>query len=172
MRAPARKIELKTGGAAASAVPGVSQAARRPRAKPTERVLRSASEEEMQMGRSILIATLFCSFVVAGPALCKDYVAMGAGTVSCGKFAKDYASAPDEFSNFYFAWAQGYMSGINLAIASETKRYRNLAGMPTDQQERFLRAHCNQHPLGDFADGVIELYDKLPLAAMPAKASD
>jgi len=39
----------------------------------------------------------------------------GAGSQSCAQFAKAYSANPTFAENAYFTWAQGFMTGFNLA---------------------------------------------------------
>ena len=91
----------------------------------------------------------------------KDFISMGAGTSTCGQFAAKYRQVPDlEIS--YFAWAQGYMSGINftqlVAKVGEPWVVKNLASIPIEQQKSVIRRYCNDHPLEDYTDAVMHLY--------------
>jgi hypothetical protein len=121
----------------------------------------------------VLKSTIASLVLLASSAqlLAENYVFQGAGTASCGKFAEDFAKAPDFSEGFYFAWAQGFMSALNIDLSQESAQYRNLGAIPTSQQERYLRNYCDQHPLGDYMDGVIALFKTIPLAEMPSSSA-
>ena len=56
----------------------------------------------------------------------------------------------------YFSWAQGYMSGVNLAAGINNKDYlpANLSAMTIAAQQRFIRDFCDRNPLKDFREAV------------------
>jgi hypothetical protein len=92
----------------------------------------------------------------------------GAGAVSCASFGKLYQNNPQETELAFFTWAQGYMSGVNLAAAVLKRPSRDLDGMPALHQQLFLRQYCNGHPLASFVEGVNELFGKLPPSILVA----
>jgi hypothetical protein len=92
----------------------------------------------------------------------EKFVAMGTGVSTCGVFAKEYAKNPHEIENYYFNWAQGYMTGRNLSYSYED--WRQLNAISVERQERKLRDYCDAHPLKQFVDAVSDLYDSLPYA--------
>ena len=55
-----------------------------------------------------------------------QYFIMGAGAQTCGQFAHDYAADPQR-ENLYFEWAQGLMSGLNLAAAYSAQKQTDLS---------------------------------------------
>jgi hypothetical protein len=72
------------------------------------------------MNRPILVI----AFAVAG-SLClslgssaaeNDYATMGLGSASCGKFAEIFRLGPSRAEEEFFDWAQGFMSGLNMAL--------------------------------------------------------
>jgi hypothetical protein len=40
---------------------------------------------------------------------------MGAGSSTCADYTQEYRRDPDTANNLYFSWAQGFMSGQNVA---------------------------------------------------------
>jgi hypothetical protein len=92
----------------------------------------------------------------------------GAGAVSCASFGKLYQNSPQETELAFFTWAQGYMSGVNLAGVALRRPSRDLDGMPAAHQQLFLRQYCNGHPLASFIEGVNELFEKLPSSTLVA----
>ena len=87
---------------------------------------------------------------------------MGAGTLTCAKFAQLYAGDPDHAEFDFYSWAQGFMSGLNLANAHGGQRMRDLNAMLQAEQEDYLRRFCDQHPLQGYIEGVLALYASLP----------
>ena len=90
-----------------------------------------------------------------------DYFAMGIGTKTCGEFAKDYAASPTRSEDIYFAWAQGFMTGLNLGKSDPT--YSNMGAKTVESQEYAIRQYCDQHPLADFMSAIVDLYKTLPV---------
>ena len=86
----------------------------------------------------------------------EQYQSMGAGTKSCAVFARTYKDKPKTADMTYFSWAQGYMSGVNLAAGINNKDYRpaNLNAMTVAAQQRFIRDFCDRNPLKDFREAV------------------
>ena len=86
----------------------------------------------------------------------EQYQSMGAGTKSCAVFARTYKDKPKTADMIYFSWAQGYMSGVNLAAGINNKDYRpaNLNAMTVAAQQRFIRDFCDRNPLKDFREAV------------------
>jgi len=93
------------------------------------------------------------------PVAAEPMVAMGMGTLSCAEFGRFYRDFP-QAENDFFAWAQGFMTGVNLAPGVQK---RDMSG-DTKVQMRFLRDYCADHPLKNYIDAVIGLYGTLPLA--------
>lgn len=91
-----------------------------------------------------------------------DYPLMGIGLGSCSVFASQYRQWGVTIETSYFAWAQGFMSGLNMAAPHAGRDARNLKAITTEDQEARLRSYCDQHPSGDYIDAVIDLYVSLP----------
>jgi hypothetical protein len=70
---------------------------------------------------------------------------------------------PDQTERVYFAWALGYLSGINLQRHADALPTKNLSGWSQDEQKRFLREWCNKHPLANYEGGVLEMLKALPM---------
>jgi hypothetical protein len=98
-----------------------------------------------------------------------ETVIAGAGALTCGQFANHYAKNPQvELS--YFAWAQGFMSSMNVSRAdSPSPAYRDLSG-PIEFQMSQIRIYCDDHPLAQYSDAVFDLFGSLPLLPMPPKS--
>ena len=111
--------------------------------------------------KPLSIGLLAIPLLATGPALAETMFA-GAGALSCGEFAQHYRSAPDFSEGLYFAWAQGFMSGLNVNFIRQFNQYKDLSAKTLDQEQRYLRKYCDEHPLGNVIDGVIELYGTLP----------
>jgi len=74
-----------------------------------------------------------------------DAERMGVGLETCGEFASLYRRVPNITEQS--SWAQGYMSGMNMASLAHGDISKNMGAMAIDEQERTLRKYCNDHPL-------------------------
>ena len=83
----------------------------------------------------------------------------GAGWVPCAEFEQRYQQSPQATENYFYAWAQGYMSGVNQASLLGKK---NIRGWRTEQQKQHIRSYCDEHPLANVVVAVQDLYEKLP----------
>jgi hypothetical protein len=116
----------------------------------------------------ITLAIVITASVAAAPQQTKSFNAVGFGLNTCSKFARDYRrSASNELQ--YFAWAQGFMSGVNIANQSVQKtqganviRYRDLSTQSVRHQTAYIRSYCNAHPLNEYKDAVIDLLGTMP----------
>ena len=77
---------------------------------------------------------------------------MGAGVSTCGRFAEAYRRNPNRAEEFYFSWAQGFMSGLNAAARSAnteqnlltTLKARNVVATGIDEQMRVISGILRQ----------------------------
>jgi hypothetical protein len=108
-----------------------------------------------------LIATILVQATSAGA----EFATLGPGSLSCSRFAAAYRDNPETMDNLFYAWAEGFMSGANIA---KRGTYRDLAAMQVNDQKAYLRRYCDEHPLQDYLRAVMELYLALPLKKMPS----
>src|SRR5262245_33327002 len=87
-----------------------------------------------------------------------EIATMGVGNENCSNFAKFYQTAPQFVEEYYFAWAQGFLSGTNSHAIANKGTVRDLSSMSIKQQQQFLRDYCDKHPLADYMAGVLDLY--------------
>jgi hypothetical protein len=87
---------------------------------------------------------------------------VGLGAATCGVFSSDVQQ------NFYiqrdyFAWAQGFMSGILMRApaGNDEGLQLNPPEFSLQKQVEFLREFCAKNPDKDYSDGVEELYRAL-----------
>ena len=87
---------------------------------------------------------------------------VGLGASSCQSFLREINGKPEVEKNF-FAWAQGYMSGLLLRAPPGKDEDLDLepAHYPLLRQAEFLRNFCTRNPDADFPDGVNDLYRTL-----------
>jgi len=110
--------------------------------------------------RFVLVILLLIAPIEAGRAA---PAAMGGpGAASCAEFAQAYKSNPVAAGNFYFAWAQGYISGLNSIALQTNQQFIDLAAMSFPDQQMFIRQYCDQHPLAAYVQGVLDLIERLP----------
>jgi hypothetical protein len=81
----------------------------------------------------------------------------GVGTYTCGEAAQ--AIRRDrQLDLLYFSWAQGWMTGWNLAQMNANQPTADLNSRSLADQRDFLRAYCALHPSGLYMDAVRQLY--------------
>lgn len=86
----------------------------------------------------------------------------GIGVSRCTLFNEQLAASP-ALEDYYFVWAQGFMSGVLLRAESGRDTTVNLVSpelMP-EQQRQFIRAYCARNPLRYYFHGVAALYQRL-----------
>ncbi len=106
--------------------------------------------------------------VIALPFSSSAYPIQGMGASSCAKFAKMYQGDPENMEIMFFTWAQGFMSGLNLASSAAGGFERELGGSTTDQ-ESAIRIYCSTNPLKTYMDAVVNLYGTLRV--LPQKSN-
>jgi hypothetical protein len=106
------------------------------------------------------IFTLLC-LCTPSDAASADAVTMGAGAYTCGQFADAYRNDPRGAEDGFFAWAQGYMSGLNEAAMDRKKLPIDMESMPTTAQEIAIHAYCDRHPLMPYYEAVLSVYNAL-----------
>lgn len=89
---------------------------------------------------------------------------MGVGEMTCGQFAAQYMASPSN-EDYFFDWAQGFLSGANAMSLADTNLYRDLTYVSTVEQRGYIRNYCNDHPLVNYHMAVAVLYQSLPLRA-------
>ena len=120
----------------------------------------------MSAGKTVSMALLTVSFVgaglftTAGQAESVKIVGMGAST--CAQFLQDIEANP-RAERDYFAWAQGYMSGLLIRAPTGKDEGLDLTppAFPLLRQAAFLRTFCTTTRDADFSDAVNMLYRTL-----------
>ena len=84
---------------------------------------------------------------------------VGLGAATCKEFNRD-VQRNFHIQRDYFAWAQGFMSGILMRAppGEDEDLELNPPEFPLQKQAEFLRNFCAKNPGKDYSDGVIELY--------------
>ena len=94
-----------------------------------------------------------------GPPASATVNIVGLGATPCVTFVTE-TSRNATLQRDYFAWAQGFMSGILLRAPPGVDEDLNLnpSAFSLMQQVEFLRQFCSTNPDRDYSDGVLELY--------------
>jgi hypothetical protein len=115
-----------------------------------------------------LAGAVVAAGVLTGAATAQPFVIMGTGAQSCSTFNERYKADPDATEATWFAWAQGYMSGLNRS--KSRAGFRNLAGVSLERQKRLLRAYCADHREANYRDGISDLFSGMPQISAEMKA--
>jgi hypothetical protein len=86
----------------------------------------------------------------------------GLGLKSCAQFASEYKAQPTIAEGLYFAWAEGFLSGLNLAAVGFNLPARSLASVDVASAKVEIRSYCDAHPLAPYYGAVVTIYNKLP----------
>ena len=93
----------------------------------------------------------------------EQVITIGAGMQTCAVFLAHYKGSVPSLENFYFSWAQGYMSGLNVAVSRGVGNPgpADLNAMPAAAQLRFIRDFCEHNPLKRYSAPVEALLAKI-----------
>ena len=80
----------------------------------------------------------------------------GLGAQACASFASNFKKNP-MMEAFYFTWAQGYMSGLNMGLLAIGNEMTDLSDFDIDRQQSFIRRFCDRHPLKNYSDAAVGL---------------
>ena len=108
------------------------------------------------------VFTALAILVLATPVLAQDTGGLGAGAIKCSQIT---AETDNQIQNITYSWAEGFMTAVNLCTGASIQKYRNLAALSRDAQERFIRNYCLQHPNEDYQNAVWALLNTLPIMA-------
>lgn len=116
------------------------------------------------MRRLLILFPSFLLFLTANQAVAADPLYVGGGTAACSQVLADYAK-DSRVSIVYLTWSQGYMSGVNRALAQFKAGPRSLARAAggDDRMQAFLD-YCKQHPDDHFIEAVDSFFGTLPVA--------
>ena len=120
-----------------------------------------------------IVSVIFAVSVIATTAIAQSRKATdenrlgnGAGFQSCAQFAKNFATSPS-VENVYFSWAQGFMTGWNIALGKQEAVVVDLSAMTIDVQKKWLRDYCDKYPLKNYLDGVSDLMARMAYLKPP-----
>jgi hypothetical protein len=114
--------------------------------------------------RVMLVAMMMCAATAVARG--EEIAVVGAGSKSCASFAELYKKDPQFAELAFGAWAQGFLSGMNLRGGIETKPLRNLE-RTISELDHHIRHECDLHPLKDVLDVVWDYYNGLPFSPPP-----
>ncbi len=105
------------------------------------------------------VAALVLSYGVAhAQSSSGQFMLIGAGTASCGKYIA--ASSKENLAAFFVSWAQGFLSGMN--IGSTRAVNKEFVVLPDDDTIKlYLDKYCRNNPLKTPLDGALDLYDEI-----------
>jgi len=107
-------------------------------------------------------AFVACVFGIGLGTVHAETAALGDGTHLCAEFNKDYAADPGTAGATYFAWAQAFMTGLNVADMRRSGQSVDLQSKPSSDQESEIRRYCSTHPDFGYLKAVLVLFDTLP----------
>jgi hypothetical protein len=86
----------------------------------------------------------------------------GVGVTRCHEFNQQVDRDP-AVEDYYFAWAQGFMSGVLLRGRPGQDESLTLvpSQLPPEQQRQFLRDYCKRNPLRYYFHATAALYQRL-----------
>ena len=120
------------------------------------------NRDHCSSGRSsqMKIGLFLSLLLVSSPSLAREEAAWaGVGTTSCANFASQFRKDPQLAEVIFMTWAQGFMSGLNTQYLPPHASTDLLStDYPSDRQAVFIRSYCDNHPLKDFVQAVMELW--------------
>ena len=117
---------------------------------------------EVTIGLGLSFTLLFS----AGSAAAEPAVGEGVGTYSCAEFTRAIKADPSR-EMLYFSWAQGWMSGWNLALMDAHKPTADLRTPDGADQRVFLTSYCKAHPAALYMEAAYRLRASRPTVAPP-----
>lgn len=107
---------------------------------------------------AILVVSL--ALCVAAETGAKEGITLvGEGARTCRQFMDDMAADPMAAEDVYFAWAQGYLVGLN----SRPDLFYDLkpGNFLFEEQRAHIRNFCARAERGDFMEAVRSLYQQI-----------
>ena len=115
------------------------------------------------MKRSAVLAVFLalCTGSV-GATKANDTLYMGLGAQTCVQFNNDYRIATEEVGFAYFAWAQGFLSGMNYQLMQPYDKWNvNLGLISIKDEWQLIRNYCTEHPFESYYDAVRDVYKRV-----------
>jgi len=96
---------------------------------------------------------------------------VGLGMRSCEDFSKALKVQPALAETLYYAWAEGFVSGMNfMAPAAETQPL-DLKKIDAESAKTDIKSYCTASPQAPYYDAVIPIYNRLPTISKPPAAA-
>ncbi len=87
----------------------------------------------------------------------EDFAVVGAGSVSCGKYLEQVEDSSSK--SLHISWAQGFLSGMNIADKFSGNKLHSLPDSETIQL--YLSNFCKNNPLEYPYAGAVTLFREL-----------
>jgi hypothetical protein len=87
------------------------------------------------------------------------YAYQGVGVGACEVLNKH--SDDKQWVSEYHSWAQGFISGMNMASGLNKEDGKDLNSLTVTDQVKILAVYCKQHPKEQFMSAIYELYRSL-----------
>jgi len=100
------------------------------------------------------------ALAAAAPASAEPAAGQGVGTYTCAE-ASRAIRGDHSLDLLYFSWAQGWMTGWNLAQMNANLPTVDLTALSLENQRAFIKAYCVQHTNGLYMDAVYKLYQAM-----------
>lgn len=118
-----------------------------------------------------ILATRFSAILMmmaaASPVVAADGSSLtGVGAATCTDFYQGYMAIP-QVEDSYFAWAEGFMSGLNSMMSADKQPTRDLSAMTMDAEKAYLRDYCSSHSADTYPSAVAKLF--FSLKQVPAR---
>src|SRR6516164_4877503 len=114
--------------------------------RPETRPLQRGATMRMRAIALAILSLWICATAASG----QQQGLIGPGAASCGQYAQGVRAQGAPMRNYFFAWAQGFLSGLNSPPMLVNKD-ANLGGRSPDDQQRFIDQYCDQRPLAIYA---------------------
>jgi hypothetical protein len=103
-----------------------------------------------------LLAILIVSMLLNTKTLAAD--AEGIGVRTCEFFLRNQLANASQ-DDLWFSWAQGFMSGVNIARLDDTSGA--FESMSIEKQKVFIQKFCAANPSKRYFEAVVDLYTNL-----------
>jgi hypothetical protein len=124
--------------------------------------MRRGKQSCLPVRRIIAGQLVFWSMVLPHSGYAQQIKIVGIGAASCSSFLQEI-DGNTAVERDYFAWAQGYMSGLLIRAPADNDEDLDLTPtrFPILKQAAFLRTYCAAHAGEYFTDAANELYRTL-----------
>jgi hypothetical protein len=124
----------------------------------------------ISMARTLILVLIGCAVLsMAAAAFAGDQAKdttnslEGIGGMTCAEYAQAFRANPGGITDIMFAWAGGWISGVNAWSVISGAGYRDVTPLVENNFMTELNYYCDQNPLRQVWQAVGESYGKLPL---------